>query len=350
MTRTLGMGAATEGRELGSWGDGDGPTLLAIGGIHGNETAGPEAIRRVLGRLQEQGLGLQGQLVGLVGNLQALSKGVRFVDRDLNRQWMSTSVEALAHRDRAGDEDEDREQRELIDCFEEITEAKGPLVVVDLHSSSAQGPPFICLADTVDNRRIAMVSGLPLILGIEEAIDGSLLEYWSQRGVVNFAVEGGRHADPETVDSHEAVLWLLLDHLGMLPPGGLDLTAHRAHIAAVTQGEPEVVEIFEQRRITPEDRFQMMPGFRNFQSVEKGEHLATDRNGPILADRACRVMLPLYQEQGEDGYFLARDVRPFWMAVASLLRGLRLDAIAHWFPGVRRSASDNNTILVNSRV
>ncbi|MEC7582739.1 MAG: hypothetical protein VYE77_00345, partial [Planctomycetota bacterium] len=118
----------------------------------------------------------------------------------------------------------------------------------------------------------------------------------------------------------------------------------------VTRGVPAVVEIFEQRRITPADEFRMMPGFRNFQSVQKGEHLATDRNGPIKADRPCRVMLPLYQEQGEDGYFLARDVRPLWLAVASLLRRLRLDAIAHWFPGVRRSASDRNTLLVNSRI
>ena len=284
------------------------------------------------------------------GDSQALSEGVRFIDRDLNRQWMSTSIEALAHRDRADDEGEDREQRELIDCFEQIAEAKGPLVVVDLHSSSAPGPPFICLADTIDNRRIAMVTGLPLILGIEEAIDGSLLDYWSQHGVVNFAVEGGRHADPETVDSHEAVLWLLLEYIGMLEVGRLDLSDHRAHIAAVTRDVPAIVEIFEQRRITAEDRFEMMPGFCNFQRVEKGEHLATDRKGPITADRSCRMMLPLYQEQGEDGYFLARDVRSFWMAAAALLRWLRLDAIAHWFPGVRRSASDTNTLLVNSRI
>jgi hypothetical protein len=78
--------------------------------------------------------------------------------------------------------------------------------------------------------------------------------------------------------------------------------------------------------------------------------LAHDRRGAIRTKRACRVMLPLYQALGDDGFFLARDVRPFWLGVASWLRALGLPRIVHWLPGVRRDPGDPNTILVNPGV
>jgi len=337
-------------RELGCWGAGDGPTLLVTGAVHGNESAGPKAVRRILDRLQQDEIEIRGRVVGLVGNLQALASGVRFVERDLNRQWLPDSIEALLARDRATDKAEDREQRQLIECFERVwRSANGPLVFVDLHSSSAAGPPFTCLADSLDNRRVAMATGLPVILGLEDAVAGSLVGYWGRRGVVSFAIEGGRHEDPVTVDNHEAGLLLLLEYVGILGRGQLDLSRQRAHVKFVTRDVPSVVEIIGRHPISAEDRFEMLPGYRNFQSIERGRHLATDRGGRIRADRSCRVMLPLYQAQGVEGFFLAREVRPVWLGVAALLRRLRLDAIVHWLPGVRRSKTDHDTILVNPR-
>ena len=339
-------------RELGSWDCGQaGPTLLVLAGIHGNEPAGVLAVQRVLGRLQELELAARGRLCALAGNLPALGQGVRYLARDLNRQWLPAAIEQLDARDPAGDSSEDRQQRDLLAAFARVLQtARGPLVFVDLHTSSADGPPFVCLADTIDNRRVALATGMPLILGIEETIDGASLEYWTQRGIVNFAVEGGRHEHPDTVRNHEAVLWVLLEVLGILQPGAVDTAPHRAQIARVTRGLPPVVEIAERHAITAADRFVMQPGFANFQPVARGQVLASDRSGEVRAPRACRVLLPLYQALGDDGFFLARDVRPFWLAVAAGLRRLRLDALVHWLPGVRRDPADRNTILVDPRV
>jgi succinylglutamate desuccinylase len=351
MTMT-GIERPTFRRELGTCDRGlAGPTLIVLAGIHGNEPAGVLAVQRVLGHLQEQDVALRGRICALAGNLQALGRGVRFLQRDLNRQWLPDAVAGLLARDPALDGDEDREQRELVGLFERLLQgAAGPVVFVDLHTSSAAGPPFICLADTIDNRRTALATGVPLILCIEETIDGASLEWWSQRGVVNFAVEGGQHDHAATVQNHEALLWLLLDQLGMVARGAIDVRPHRQHVAQTTRDLPAVVEVVYRHAITPADEFEMRPGFTNFQRVRKGELLATDRNGELRAPADCRVLLPLYQPQGDDGFFLARDVRPFWLRVAALLRGLRLDAIVHWLPGVRRDPVEPNTILVDRRV
>src|SRR5262249_27731037 len=332
-------------RELGTWDCGPaGPTLLVLAGIHGNEPAGVLAVQRVLGRLQELDLDVRGRLVALAGNLPALARGVRYVARDLNRGWLPDAAKALQARDPDGLRDEDAEQRELLAAFDRaLLTTRGPVVFVDLHTTRAAGPPFLCLADTSDNRRLGLATGVPMILGIEETIDGASLEYFSQRGVVGLAVEGGRHEHPDTASNHEALLWLLLERLGILRPGQVDTAPFRAQIARVTSGLPRAVEIVSRHAITAEDRFAMRPGFTTSRAGHEAHLPAPDRGAAAPAPPPCRVMLPLSQPLGDDGFFLARDVRPFRLRVTAMVRRLRLDAIVHWLPGVHRDPGDRNT-------
>lgn len=347
----LATAAATWRRRLGTWDCGrPGPTLLVLAGIHGNEAAGVLAVQRVLGTLQERDLPLRGRVVALAGNLAALRSRRRFVDRDLNRGWEAERIAAMLARGAAGAA-EDAEQRELLECFEQtLHSAAGPVVFVDLHTSSADGPPFLCLADTIDNRNLGLATTVPILLGIEETIDGASLEWFAQRGLVALAVEGGRHEHPDTVANLEAVLWIVLEHLRLLPPTAVDTAPHRAHLRRVVAATPPIVEITKRHAITAADQFRMAPGFVNFAPIARGDLLATDRRGEIRAPAAGCVLLPLYQALGDDGYFLGRPVRPFWLKVARVMRRLRLDRIVHWLPGVRRDPADPRTILADPRV
>lgn len=337
-------------RVLGVWDCGrPGPTLLVLAGIHGNEPAGVLAAQRVLGELQERELPVVGRLVVLAGNLQALGRGKRYLRRDLNRGWGAQEVAALAARAATDLAEEDQEQRELLLRFEEFLHtASGPVLFVDLHTSSAPGSPFLCLADTIDNRRLGLATGVPIILGIEETIDGASLEWFAARGVCGFAVEGGQHDSPAAVDNHAAVLWVLLERLRMVRPGVVDLAAHRQRLALASAGVPAIVEIVHRQQISAQDEFRMEPGFVNFAPVAKGALLAHDRRGEIRAPSACRVVLPLYQAQGDDGFFLARRVRPFWLGLARVLRHWRFDALVRLLPGVRVDPADRDTLLVNA--
>jgi succinylglutamate desuccinylase len=322
--------------------------LLVLTGIHGNEPAGVAAMQRVLAALQPVANQVRGDVVALAGNLPALAEGRRFLTRDLNRGWLPAAIDALHARPPATDSTEDAQQRELLARFDEVVRtARGPVVFVDLHTSSADGPPFLCLADTIDNRDLGLATGVPIILGIEETIDGASLEWFSSRGICAIAVEGGRHQHPDTVGNHEAVLWLVLGHLGMVGEPLLQAERHRAHLRRATAGVPAIVEIAHRHAITAADRFVMAPGWTNFQPVRKGDLLAHDKDGAIHADYACRMLLPLYQVLGDDGYFLARPVAKFWLGVARWLRRLGFDRAVTWLPGVRRDPHDPLTILAN---
>lgn len=343
---------ARQSREIGRWDRGrPGPTLLVTGGMHGNEPAGVLALERVMAHLQEHEPDMRGRIIALRGNLAALQERARYLSRDLNRSWGVDAIAATRRRSEQDRSPEDREQLELLDHFAEVERtASGPILFVDLHTSSADGSPFLCLADTIDNRRLGLATGVPIILGIEETIQGASLEWFADRGIAGFAVEGGRHDSVDAVDNHEAVLWGLLVRMRMLPPGFVDLTPHEARLRAAVGDAPAIVEIVHRRVISPEDQFAMEPGFLNFARVRKGQLLARDVRGDVCAPHDCHVMLPLYQKQGDDGFFLARRVRRIWLWLARWLRAMRFGGLLPILPGIRRDPEDRDTMLANPRV
>ncbi len=328
-----------------------GPTFLAQGGIHGNEPAGVAALQRVLESITARKLGVAGRIIACRGNLLALSRSQRYVERDLNRQWLPDSVERLADRDPNDDRAEDKEQRELLALYEQSWRARrGPMVFLDLHTSSAPGAPFSCMADTLPNRRIADSLPIPMILGLEECIDGAVMEWFNQRGQIGIAVEGGQHDDSATIDNLESATWLALASSGVLARKDVDVRFHEDRLRGAVHGTPHLVEVTYRHAIRPEDRFAMVPGYVSFQPVQKGDLLAHDQRGPVRARGRGMVLLPLYQGLGEDGFFFAREIPRFWFRLSALLRRMRLGGLLRFLPGVTRDPNDRNTLLADPRV
>ena len=70
-----------------------------------------------------------------------------------------------------------------------------------------------------------------------------------------------------------------------------------------------------------EDRYLTRPGFRNFQRVRAGDVIGDDRHGEVVAPKSGRILMPLYQELGEDGFFVVRDVAAARSAVGRTADG-----------------------------
>jgi len=338
-------------RVIGSYaGAEDCPIVLAVGGIHGNEPAGVRAAEIVLAALHERRPRFRGQFTAIAGNMQALAENHRFIVKDLNRQWSRARLAALTAADAAGLDAEDREQ---LGMWKEIAAAlersKGPAILLDLHTSSADGPPFATMGDTLCNRRFVQKLPLPVILGLEEQIDGALLEYVNNLGHITVGVEGGRHDRPASVAHHVAVLWLSLVAAGCLDEADVpDLKEHLAALDRATHDIPKIVEMRHRHAIRDSDEFRMRPGFRNFDPVKKGDELAHDRTGPVCARETGVLLLPLYQAKGDDGFFMGRKVRPFWLKLSSILRRMGVAEWPHLLPGVRRDPREEGALIVNT--
>lgn len=341
-------------RLLGSYGgDGAGPLIIGIGGMHGNEPAGALALQRALEILRAHDVPFRGRLVGFAGNRAALALGRRYVDEDFNRAWSQERVRRIRTGVSSSEMSaEQREQRELVACLDDqLARRRGPVVCLDLHTTSAAGTPFVVIGDTLPNRRFGFRLRAPVVLGLEERLESTILNYLGEGGHVAVGFEGGQHESPTAVAIHLAAIRTVLVTAGCiraedfpLPDDGLD--AHEGE----TDGLPPVVEVRHHHVIRDGDEFVMEPGFTNFQPVERGRLLARDRHGPIRAGESGQVLMPLYQGQGTDGFFLVRRVRPFWLRVAERLRRLRIDRLLPALPGVRRYRDAPGTLVVDPRV
>jgi succinylglutamate desuccinylase len=327
-----------------------GPTLICLGGLHGNEPAGVLAIDRVLSALRQENTTLRGELVGLVGNRRALAQGDRFVDHDLNRAWRPERLARLL-RSPGPQEAEDREQVELDAVLQEvIQEAPGRVFLLDLHTTSGPGSAFAILDDTLPNREIALDFPVPLVLGLEEELAGTLASYLTAQGVTVLGFEAGQHEDPGSVTRAEAAIWLAIDSCGLLEGGDRDRAraAHRL-LEEETETALRIGEVRYRHPVELEAGFRMAPGFKSFQPVASGQILGQSAGGPVEAPFAGLLLMPLYQDQGQDGFFLMAEIRPVWLSISAVVRSWHLERFIHLLPGVRRDADRRDTFRVDRR-
>jgi len=330
-----------------------GPTVIVVAGIHGNEPAGVRACERVFQELESPRYTVRGILAAFRGNTRALQRGVRYLEDDLNRLWAADTVRMI--QDNPHPEFLGPEEQELLDLMRVINEIRGEsegrVHLLDLHTTSAGGAPFATVGDTLRNRKFALRFPVPIILGLEEQIDGPMLEFMGDRGVVTLAFEGGQHEAPASVDNHESLLWIALAASGVVRRREVpDLELHRARLRAAGQGAPRVMEVRHRQAIRPEDGFTMRPGFHNFQPVSRGTVLADDVRGEITACEDGLLLMPLYQGLGEDGFFLGRAVKRSWLRLSTALRRLKVGRLMPFLPGVWRHPEMPETLIVNTRV
>jgi len=333
-----------------------GPTVLIIGGIHGNEPAGLMAAREVLARLERGRLGRAGRVVAVAANQPALAVGRRYINRDLNRVWSADAIAALEQAPADTDDAEQGQQRVLLSLFRQLRhEAEAgdqPLVFVDLHSTSGPAAPFTIINDTLESRRLALASPVPLVLGLEEIVRGTLLDYVEQYGHPCVIVEGGQHDDPATAVNLESVVWHVLGSLGMVASHQVRAfpVVARPSVPGVPAGQPRVIEVFYVHEIASATEFEMRPGYASFVPVRAGELLAHDHGTEVRAPADGLLLLPLYQSWGTDGYFLGRPVNRAWLTGSRLVRAAAVARLLPLLPGVARDPARSNVVHVDRRI
>lgn len=295
-----------------------GPLLICLGGLHGNEPAGIQALELIFRMLEIEpeanpGFTFRGRMIGIRGNLQAIARKERYLKRDLNRMWTEPDIERVRSGPAASQEAEDRELRELIDLIEAEVEAYQPdrFILLDLHTTTARGGIFSIVTNDPESTRVAVELHAPVIKGMLKGIKGTCLHYFNnlhfKPETTVLAFESGQHEDPLSVNRAIAAVTNCLRTIGCVREEDVE-NRHDELLIEYSKNLPKVAELITSHPIEPADRFRMVPDYENFQQVEKGEVLAYDKNGPIRAQDDGCILMPLYQQRGEDGFFLIRPL------------------------------------------
>ena len=293
-------------RIIGKYSSGKhGPLLFVTGGIHGNEPSGVKALEEVFKELEKTKPDIKGTIIGVSGNKKALNHNKRYIDEDLNRTWTRENIEE-------GGEDthETNEMFEIMEILKEYPESDfTKRYFLDCHTTSSPSLPYVSVQEVNDNDEWAHKFPTYIIRGFSDIITGDIDHYLSRIGMTGFVFEAGQHTDKTSQENHEGVIWLALKEAC-----DLDLEKISTYPECVTRfseknaPDQKTFEIIHRHGLKEDDVFEMQPGYENFQKIEKGELLAKQNGKEVRSEWNARIFMPLYQAQGNDGFFVVEEV------------------------------------------
>jgi succinylglutamate desuccinylase len=244
-------------------GEGD-PEIAVLGGIHGDEPSGVHAVEWLV----EERPDVERPVKCIVANEEALERGVRYVDEDLNRAF-------------PGDPDAPTHEGRL--AAELLSELRGCLTL-SMHSTQSYDRPFAVVGE-LDSLAEAVCPylGVDCVVEAGEFTEGRLVEH---ADVVE--VECGRQGSAEAAENAVELTRAFLGTVGALPE-------ERAE---------ERVPVYRLSRLVPKEAGEVHEVFvENFERVAAGEVFAATDGRELAAEEPFYpVLLSPYGYEDVFGY------------------------------------------------
>ena len=304
---------------LGSYtGSARGPLIVLLGGMHGNEPAGVIAIQQLFTMLADEPLknpafSFKGKVLGIRGNIPALKRGVRYLDQDLNRIWDAKIVDLIKTKKKSALNAEEGQLLEIENLISHEISSYRPsrVIVLDIHTTTAGGGIFTIVPDNPEALEVAAQMHSPVVTGMNRGIHGTTMDYFvtDRLGVNSFCIafEAGQHHDPNAPQMAIAAIVSCFRALGSIRPDDVE-SRHDVLLQEYAYGLPQVAEMVYKYEISGNEHFSMLPGYKNFQPINKGEILAKNQDGIIQASTDGLILMPHYQKAGNDGFFIVRQI------------------------------------------
>ena len=94
----------------------------------------------------------------------------------------------------------------------------------------------------------------------------------------------------------------------------------------------------------------MYDGFFNFQPILKNDLLAVKNGKSLYSPKDGRIFMPLYQKQGDEGFFIIEKINPLFLRLSALLRKLKLYNLLVILPGVKWKNKKRGILEANLKV
>ncbi|MCJ7479075.1 MAG: succinylglutamate desuccinylase/aspartoacylase family protein [Candidatus Nanohaloarchaeota archaeon QJJ-7] len=232
------------------------PEITVLGSVHGDEPAGKKAIERIL----SEDLDYERPVQFIVANEEALEKGRRFLETDLNRSFPGS------------EESNSREERLAHELLEQVEDTK----VLDIHTTHSYPEPFATLKN-LDEETLELVRAAGVDRAVYFPLESNTLTEYVERSVI---VEAGRQGTEEAVDNAVEVIRNFLAYHGVID-------------SDYEVSDPELFQY--QDTVDGDWEFTA----ENFEVVEEGETFAVRKGETLEADEPFYPVL--MSTQGYEG-------------------------------------------------
>jgi succinylglutamate desuccinylase len=310
---------ATSERLIGKYNGTDNETLVVFtAAMHGNERAGVDGLMKLfayLGTSSKNNLSptVYGKIIGLTGNEKAFKSGKRYIEKDMNRCWLPEDMNRITNAPINSLQNEDLEIRQFLETLSPELSGVREMFMLDLHTTSSEGGIFCISGQKNEAIHLAHKLGVPVVLGLLEGLQGTTLQYFdiANTGIdtISIAFEAGHHDDPLSAERCFQACLRFLKGAGCLQVSE-DFSGIINNDAGLGNSLPEIVKVTYRQPVEKNSEWRMKPGYRNFQKVCAGESLATYEGKEVVSPADGYLLMPLYQVQGKDGFFIAEEIFP----------------------------------------
>jgi len=252
-----------------------GPTVTIMGGIHGNEFCGVEAIQSLVADLKIK----RGKLNLIIANPLAIEKDVRAVNVNMNRIFLDNVSPQIL---------ETYEYQRSLEIRKYLDESD---ILFDIHASIENSIPFIITEknalDYIQNLNFDLI-----LTGIDAFHPGSTDGYMYNKGKVGICIECGYMCDK---NSTKVAIQAILDFL-------VSLDMLDGEILKSKKSK----QIFDSKLIykSTADDFKLVKKFKDFDFVPQGTVVGFDGGKPISFEKDYYILFAVNQNQENQECFL----------------------------------------------
>ena len=250
---------------------GDEPEIAIIGGIHGDEPCGVNAIEHILAEEPD----LERPVAFIIANEKALAANERYLEEDLNRIFPG---------DPEGETHESRLAAKLVDEVKDC-------LTFSMHSTQSYSEMFALVKELREfSREICSRLSVDAVVDVGKHDKGRLFE--SVNKVIE--IECGYQGSAEATQNAIQVTYEFLGAVGALP-------SHRRR-------PQRNLPLFRLGKPVPKERASTYEVYAsNFEAVEPGEPFAAVENEQIIADEGFYpVLMSPYGYENLFGYTAER--------------------------------------------
>ncbi|NRH20482.1 hypothetical protein HOO68_00350 [Candidatus Gracilibacteria bacterium] len=261
-----------------------GPILTIIGGTHGNETCGVQAIDSIKDTLKIK----RGKLFLIYGNIEAIEKNERQIDLNLNRMFRDESTFTTLEKETI----EYKRSREIIPYLD-ASDAS-----LDLHSSPSIGSPAFIICES---NCAPVVEDFPFDIrcyGFTDMEPGGTDGYMNSRGKIGICVECGNHNAPDAVEKALMSVEKFLQYFDMID----------IQDSGIPKKSQEIFVAKYAYKTLTED-FRIVKIFSDFEDVESGQIIGYDGSEGVFVEYSGKILFARDRNQiGVEGFVVISSI------------------------------------------
>lgn len=258
-----------------------GPTSVILGGVHGDEVCGVEALKKILPTIEIE----RGRVFFGYGNPHAIEANKRFTEANLNRVFKSDQF-LSAEEKRSYEYSRAQFLKQYLDQADAL---------LDVHASYIVGsnPFIICEANAKE-----IVKYLPadlVVTGFDTVEPGGTDYYMNSTGKIGICVECGYLGDPKAADVAEKSIYAFLKARGHM----------KNDLSVTQQSYLHMYDLY----LTKTKKFTLSKHFDDFEVVSKGQTIGMDGAEEILSKKESVILFARNLTQEGDEAFLLGEKR-----------------------------------------